>query len=77
MVHSTTVLNGTWEVNRKMTKTYIPTANNKAADLNRYFAKWAAQMSVGASADQLTALANLIACIATFLQKWPKPPPVD
>ncbi len=60
-----------------MGKTYIPSAVDKTHALNKYFAKWAAQMSVGASPSQLAALAALIACIATFLAEWHKPTPIN
>lgn len=58
-----------------MAKTYVPEAIDKATDMSRYFGRWAAKMSVGASTDQLAALADLIACIATFLARWHKPTP--
>ena len=60
-----------------MAKTYIPSAVDKTHDLQKYFARWAAQMSIGATSGQLLALANLITCIGTFLQEWHKPPPVN
>jgi len=60
-----------------MAKTYIPSAVDKTHDLQKYFAKWSSQMSVGASPGQLLALANLVSCIATFLVEWHKPPPVN
>lgn len=58
-----------------MAKTYIPAAVDKAEDMSKYFGRWAAKMSVGATAGQLTALANLIACVAAFLVEWHKPTP--
>ena len=60
-----------------MAKTYIPSAVDKTHDLNKYFARWSAQMSIGATAPQLVALANLVSCIAAFLAEWHKPPPVN
>ncbi len=60
-----------------MAKTYIPSAVDKTHDLNKYFARWSAQMSIGASPAQLLALANLVACIAAFLAEWHKPTPVN
>jgi len=60
-----------------MARTYIPQAVDEAQQLANYFARWGAKMSIGASAEQLVALANLTACIAEFLQVWFKPPPVD
>jgi hypothetical protein len=59
-----------------MAKTYIPSAVDKTHALNKYFAKWSAQMAIGATPSQLLALANLVACIAAFLAEWHKPPPI-
>lgn len=56
-------------------KTYIPEAVDKAEDLQKYFGRWAAKMSVGASSEQIAALADLAACIARFLLVWFKPTP--
>lgn len=60
-----------------MAKTYIPSAVDKTHDLQKYLARWSSQMSVGASSQQLLALANLIACVVTFLQEWKKPDPIN
>lgn len=60
-----------------MTKTYIPQAVDEVNRMNRYFARWASKMTIGASPSQIAALSALIACIATFLVEWHKPPPVN
>jgi len=60
-----------------MAKTYIPEAVDKAGDLAKYFGRWSAKMSIGASTDQLLALAKLTACLAEFLQVWFKPVPTE
>lgn len=60
-----------------MAKTYIPQAVDEAQQLGTYFARWGAKMSVGATSEQLVALANLATCIAAFLQVWLKPVPTE
>jgi hypothetical protein len=60
-----------------MARTYIPQAVDEAQRLSTYFARWSAKMSVGASSEQLVALANLAACLAEFLQVWFKPTPTE
>jgi hypothetical protein len=56
-------------------KTYVPGANDKARQLDKYLSRYEEVLSQGKTADQLTALANLISCLATFIQQWPKPTP--
>jgi len=56
-------------------KTYVPGANDTARRLDKYLNRYEDILSQGKTSDQLTALANLIACLATFIQQWPKPPP--
>jgi len=62
-----------------MPKTYIPEANELAAALHRYLTRYQVKLTEGVleppTVDQLAALASLIACVVTFLQEWPKPPP--
>lgn len=58
-----------------MAKTGKDQAVTKVHDLNKYLAVWTAKMSVGASAQQLLALANLTKCVIEFLQEWHKTPP--
>lgn len=60
-----------------MTKTYIPAAVDKAEDMAKYFGRWQQKMIVGATTEQLAALADLVACIATFLARWHKPTPTE
>jgi len=60
-----------------MAKTYIPKAVDEVQALSNYIARWGSKMSVGASTEQLLALANLATCVAEFLQVWFKPPPTD
>lgn len=56
------------------TKTYVPGANTLASVTHRYLTRWQAKLEVGKTSEQLTALAELIACLANFIAKWPKPP---
>ncbi len=50
-----------------MTKTYV--------DLGKYFGRWTIQLAAQADTTaKVTALANLVACIAEFLAVWTKPP---
>lgn len=56
-------------------KTYVPQAVDEAQRMAKYFGRWQAKMTVGASSQQITALVNLAACLATFLQEWHKPNP--
>ena len=60
-----------------MAKTYIPSAVDVAAAASKYLNRWQAKLVIGATTDQIAALADLIACLATFLQKWHKPTPVN
>jgi hypothetical protein len=60
-----------------MAKTYIPSAVDFVAHANRYLTRWQAQMTIGATAEQIAALVELLACIAVFLQKWHKPAPIN
>lgn len=57
-----------------MAKTFIPGAVDIAETAHKYLTRYQARLSVGASSDQLVALTELIACLATFLTKWFKPP---
>jgi len=58
-----------------MAKTYVPMAVMWGEALHRRLTRYQSQLSAGKTTDQLTALAELIACLATFLQKWTKEPP--
>lgn len=58
-------------------KTYVPGANDKAKDLDRYLSQYEAVLVNGKTSDQIAALAALIECLATFISKWPKPPVVN
>lgn len=60
-----------------MAKTYIPSAVDVASTASKYLNRWQAKMVVGATTDQIAALADLISCLATFLQRWHKPTPTN
>jgi len=42
--------------------------------LHKRLTRYQTQLSADKTSDQLLALADLIACLAAFLHKWPKPP---
>lgn len=55
-------------------RTYKPQATILAEGLHKYLTRWQAKIELSSTGDQLTALAELIACLANFINKWPKPP---
>jgi hypothetical protein len=55
-------------------RTYVPSANQFAYVLHVYLTRYQAKLSADKTSEQLTALAELISCLANFLVKWPKPP---
>jgi len=57
-----------------MHKTYVPMAVSYADAIHKRLTRYQTQLSVDKTTDQLTALSDLIACLAAFLHKWPKPP---
>jgi hypothetical protein len=58
-----------------MAKTYVPMAVNLAGGLHKRLTRYQTTLSAQAlEPGQLTALVDLIACLATFLSKWHKPP---
>jgi hypothetical protein len=58
-----------------MPKTYIPMAVDLAHGLHKRLTRYQATLTIGATTDQVVALTELIACLATFLSKWVKPTP--
>jgi hypothetical protein len=59
-----------------MAKTYSPSAVDVASTAHKYLTRYQPKLMVGASADQIVALTELVSCLANFLTKWLKPPPV-
>ena len=57
-------------------KTYIPMAVTLANGLHARLTKYQETLVIGATSTQIDALVALIACLATFLSNWRKPPPV-
>lgn len=55
-------------------KTYIPSANSLAVKLHKYLTRYQETLIEGADADKLSALADLLACLVNFINKWPRPP---
>ena len=59
-----------------MAKTYVPSAVTIADTAHKYLTRYQAKLTAGATPDQIIALTELITCLAAFLTKWLKPPPV-
>jgi len=57
-----------------MTKTYVPGAVDIAKTAHKYLTRYQSTLTIGATAGQIAALVELIACLATFLNNWFKPP---
>lgn len=57
-----------------MAKTYVPMAVFFSQELYKRLARYNVQLQEGKTSEQLTALAELLSCLANFLAKWPKPP---
>jgi hypothetical protein len=55
-------------------RTYIPGAVDIANHAYKYLTRYQAKLTIGATTDQVAALSELLACLATFLSKWFKPP---
>lgn len=60
-----------------MAKTYIDGSVTVVRHAQKYLTRWQSKMVLGASPDQVTALTELIGCIAVFLSKWHKATPVN
>lgn len=60
-----------------MAKLYIDGGVTVAQAAQKYLTRWQAKMVLGASPEQVTALTDLIACIAVFLSKWHKAAPIN
>jgi len=58
-------------------KTYVPGAVNIANRLSKYLDRYQVTLTAGFDAEQLSAYADLVACLATFLSKVLKPPPIN
>jgi len=60
-----------------MAKLYIDGAVTVAQHAQKYLSRWQSKMVLSATADQVAALTDLIACLAVFLSKWHKATPVN
>lgn len=60
-----------------MAKLYIDGAVTVVRASQKYLTRWQPKLVAGASAEQVTALLDLVTCIAAFLNKWHKIPPVN
>jgi hypothetical protein len=58
-----------------MAKTYVPMAVTLAGGLHKRLSRYQTTLAAQATTPaQTTALLELIACLATFLSNWHKPP---
>lgn len=60
-----------------MTKLYIDGSVTVARAAQKYLSRWQSKMTIGATAGQVTALTNLITCLAVFLSEWHKAAPIN
>lgn len=60
-----------------MSKLYIDGSVTVVRAAQKYLTRWQSKMVLGASPDQITALTDLITCIAAFLVKWHKATPIN
>lgn len=60
-----------------MAKLYIDGSVTVVRAAQKYLTRWQSKMVLGATTDQVAALTDLIACIATFLSKWHKAAPIN
>lgn len=60
-----------------MAKLYIDGSVTVVRAAQKYLSRWQSKMVIGATSEQIAALTDLIACIATFLSKWHKATPVN
>jgi len=60
-----------------MAKLYIDGGVTVARAAQKYLTRWQPKMIQGATTGQVTALANLISCLAQFLNEWHKATPVN
>lgn len=58
-----------------MAKTYVPSAVDLASKAHKYLTRYQATLTAGATTEQVTALVELISCLATFLNNWHKAAP--
>lgn len=57
-------------------RTYVPMAVDFANLLHGKLTRYQEKLSVDKTPEQITALVNLITCLAQFLAVWFKPDPV-
>ena len=60
-----------------MAKLYIDGSVTVVRAAQKYLTRWQPKMVLGASPAQVTALTNLITCLAAFLVEWHKAAPVN
>lgn len=60
-----------------MAKLYIDGGVNVVRHAQKYLVRWQSNMVKSATPGQITALTNLISCIAEFLVEWRKASPIN
>jgi len=60
-----------------MAKLYIDGGVTVAQAAQKYLTRWQSKMVAGATTGQITALTNLITCLAQFLVEWHKAAPIN
>lgn len=60
-----------------MAKTYVDGSVTVVRHAQKYLTRWQSKMVLSATSEQIAALTDLIACIASFLSKWHKAGPVS
>lgn len=60
-----------------MAKTYVDGGVTVVRAAQKYLTRWQPKMVQGATTGQITALTNLISCLAAFLVEWHKATPVN
>jgi hypothetical protein len=60
-----------------MTKLYIDGSVTVVRHAQKYLTRWQSKMVLGASPEQITALTDLITCVAAFLVHWHKATPIS
>lgn len=60
-----------------MAKLYIDGGVTVARAAQKYLTRWQSKLVIGATPGQITALTNLISCLAQFLNEWHKATPIN
>jgi hypothetical protein len=58
-------------------KLYIDGAVTVVRHAQKYLTRWQPKLVAGATTAQVTALINLVSCLAAFLNEWHKATPIN